>query len=62
MTTLSFDTNALHIKRATEADFPRLVEMITVLAALNADHATIRLDDLRRDLLGEAPWISIIFS
>ena len=60
MNTKSFDTNALHIKRATEADFPRLAEMITALAAFNADHATIQFDDLRRDLLGEAPWLILL--
>jgi len=60
MNILSFDTTALHIRRATEADFPRLVDMITALAAFNDDQATIRLDDLRRDLLGPSPWLVVM--
>jgi len=54
------EKRALHIRRATEADFPRLVEMITALAAFNDDQAVIRLDDLRRDLLGPSSWLVVI--
>jgi len=60
MNTPSLDTNALHFRRATEADFPRLLEMITALAAFNDDQATVQLDDLRRDLLGPSPWLIVI--
>ena len=60
MTITSLDINALHIRRATEADFPRLVEMITALAAFNDDQATVQLDDLRRDLFGPSPWLAVM--
>ena len=60
MTITSLDTNALHIRRATGADFPRLIDMITALAAFNEDQATVQLDDLRSDLLGEAPWLIVM--
>ena len=60
MNTAPFDTSTLHIRRATEVDFPRLVEMITALAAFNDDQATVRLDDLRRDLLGSSPWLIVM--
>lgn len=54
------DPSIIQIRRATEEDFVRLIDMINALAAFNADKATIKLDDLRRDLLGKSPWVILL--
>lgn len=45
---------------ATAADLPRVCQMAHALAEHHQDAPTLTLDMLRRDALGEVPWVRII--
>ncbi|WP_116133852.1 GNAT family N-acetyltransferase [Tropicimonas sp. IMCC34043] len=42
------------------ADIPRLAEMIAALAAHHGDTPALDRATLRRDVLGDAPWITVL--
>lgn len=41
-------------------DLPAVLEMVQALAAHHGDTATLTLDTLARDTLGEAPWLRVL--
>ncbi|MGB3243041.1 MAG: GNAT family N-acetyltransferase [Sulfitobacter sp.] len=52
----------IQIRRAAGRDLPQVLEMIHALAAHHGDTGTIDLDTLRRDALGDAPWITLLLA
>ncbi|XDA96662.1 GNAT family N-acetyltransferase [Sulfitobacter sp. LCG007] len=48
------------VRRARRADHRRILEMVGQLAAHHGDVASLTPDDLRRDLAGKRPWISVV--
>lgn len=47
----------LSIRNVRETDLKDLHAMVSALAEYNGDTPTATIESLRRDLLGEAPWI-----
>ncbi len=49
-------------RRATASDLPVVFEMIHALAAHHGDVATLTRDALKRDVLGNSIWITLIIA
>ncbi|MGC1495532.1 MAG: GNAT family N-acetyltransferase [Sulfitobacter sp.] len=54
--------NPIKICLAAASDLPAVLDMIHALAAHHDDVATLSLGTLRRDVLGDAPWIKLIIA
>ena len=52
--------NDLNIRSVAENDLPAVLEMIKALAAHHDDTPTVTLESLRRDALGDAPWLILL--
>lgn len=50
----------LNIKRAVADDLPQVLKMIHALADHHGDTATIDLETLERDALGDRPWVTLL--
>ena len=50
----------LTIRPVTEEDLPSVLNMIRALAAHHDDTPTVTLETLRRDALGDAPWLIVL--
>lgn len=50
----------LLIRDVTSADLPELLEMVQALAQHHGDAPQVTLADLRRDCLGDAPWLRVL--
>lgn len=50
------------IRSIAEQDIPEVIEMAHALAAHHGDVATLTADDLRRDALGDVPWIHVLIA
>ena len=48
------------IRLAMETDLPKVLKMAHALARHHGDTATLTLDDLRRDTLGDPPWVTVL--
>ncbi len=51
---------AISIRPVREDDLPDLHRMVTALAAHHGDVATLTLDALRDDTIGESPWLYVL--
>ena len=47
---------------ATAQDLPDVLKMVHALAVHHDDTATVTLSELEREVLGEAPWITVIIA
>lgn len=47
-------------RRAQASDLPEILKMIHALAAHHDDVSTLTLAALRRDVLGDAPWMAVL--
>ncbi|MBD3664776.1 GNAT family N-acetyltransferase [Sulfitobacter aestuariivivens] len=45
------------VRRAKASDLPEILDMVHALAAHHGDTAAVTLNDLRRDLMGDHPWV-----
>ena len=57
---LPLSTNFGIVRHARPSDGPQLVQMVGYLAEHHGDTSTLTLDDLKRDLFNDNPWISVV--
>ena len=52
----------IHTRPVALPDLPEVLEMAHALAAHHGDTATLTLDALKRDTLGQAPWLTLLIA